>query len=424
MTGLAPLRRAALVALAALGLGTGMALAGDPEPDDMDVEGVAGQSLPDITVPDSGPMPPPQRAIPADGRYPQVVLYGARVLDLEPTYVAETRAGFEMVFRREYKEARQHFVKLDQRYPGTGISGSVDALVWQALMLENFDFRYDRQYQVANKKALDDLADALKDPRHQAWEHFQMAGLQGVEAIHMVRKGNYLPALNLAFTAMDHIQAAREASPGFTDLDIADGMYNYWRTVVSMSSKMLPDFGDQRPLGIRQMQNVQQNGIFLSDPATLALAFSWLEERDFKRALAACAHGRQKYPDNVINNLLTGQTLIYLRRYEDAHAVFAEILQDAPENNRVHYYIGLAHLRKGSLNAAQAALQRYLGSDHLEDWQLGSTWYRMGQVHYRKKNYPMAYESYSQAVKANGHRPSKRAMDRMKRARKDGRIQF
>lgn len=397
------------------------AWAGDKpaEPEDMDIEGVAGQRLPDLDAGDDfvGPMRP-------DDSDTEVVNRGAKALGLPADYVRRTRAGFSLVFERDYDGARRHFVKLDQDHPGTGISTSVDALIWQALMLENFDFRYDKEYEAANTVALNTLDAALDDPSHQGWDHFQIAGLMGVEAIHMVRHGSYLPALNQAFEAMDHIQRAREAAPDFIDLDIADGMYNYWRTVVTMSSRMLPDFGDNRALGIRQMQNVEKNGFFLSHPATLALAFTWLEERDYKKATASCRRNEARYPDNVINNLLLGQSLLYQRKYDDAIDVFRRIQKDSPENNRVYYYIGLSYLRKGHPRTAIQNLERYLASDHLEGWQRASGHYRLGQSHYRLKAYKSAEYHYKLAVKENGHQASKRAIDRMKDLRKQGRIDY
>ncbi|MFT7520326.1 MAG: tetratricopeptide (TPR) repeat protein [Kiritimatiellia bacterium] len=397
------------------------------ETEDHDIEGVAGKRLPELgDVPKATDTTWRVDSVAEQNErpYDNVVYVGARVLDLHPDYVQGTRDGFAMVFRREYKGARKHFVVLDEKFPGTGISASIDAFVWQALMLENFDFRYDRQYELSNKRAMAELKVALKDPAHQGWEHFQLAGLVGIEAIHMIRHGSYIPALNRAFEAMDHAQAARLAAPDFVDLDIADGMYNYWRTVVTMSSKMLPDFGDQRAEGIQQIKNVEAGGIFLSDPATLALAFSWLEERKFKEAATACAKNRRKYPNNVINNLLAGQAFIYQRKYDSAIAVYDHVLTVAPENNRVHYYLGLANMRKGDSRTAITHYERYLASDHLEAYQLASGHYRLGQANYRVKSYKTAEEQYKLSVKVNGFKPAKRALSRMRDLRKEGKISY
>src|SRR5690606_28993051 len=137
---------------------------------------------------------------------------------------------------------------------------------------------------------------ALAIPGNEGWEHFLMAGVAGIEAIHTMRKESYLPALQLAFEAMDHVQRSKEAAPAFVDLLLADGMYNYWRTVVTMSTPLLPDFGDHRVEGIEQMQKVEIEGVFLGPPTTLALAFTWIEERKHRNALIACLKNQRAYP--------------------------------------------------------------------------------------------------------------------------------
>lgn len=397
-------------------------MAAPPDDEEDAIESLSGKPLPEL---DTSRLP--------EGRWTQdnaqeppesAAQAGARMLGVSPDYVRRTRAGLELVFQRDYKAARQHFRKLDADEPGTGISGTVDALVWQALMLENFDFRYDRQYNVSNKAAIDGLEQALKDPAHQAWEHFQLAGLKGVEAIHMVRQGSYVSALNRAFEAMDHVQSSRAASPSYTDLGLADGMYNYWRTVVTLSSKMLPSFGDHRALGLRQLQEVEKTGIFLREPATLALAFSWIEERKFAKAAAACERNRARFPDNVINNLLLGSSYTFLRRYDEALKVYEGIIETSPDNNRVYYFMGLTKSRMGKTDEGIAHLERYLASDHLEDWQRAYAHYRLGQAYYRLKEYGRAEGAYRQAIKIDSHRPAKRSLDRMKTMRKEGRISW
>jgi len=387
------------------------------DPDDTQIETVSGRQLPSMK--DVGPA-----VVSREAADLQAVLSGSRVLGLPADYIVRVKEGFAIVFGRDYPRARAHFAKVEKDHPGTGISASVEAMIWQALMLENFDFRYDKQYEVANIAAIAVLNVALKDPKYQAWEHFQIAGLMGIEAIHMVRHGNYLPALSRAFEAMDHAQRSREVAPAFVDLDLADGMYNYWRSVVTMSSKMLPDFGDKRAEGIRQVQNVQRSGFFLGDPATLALAFSWLEEREFQKAHEACAVNRKIYPNNVINNLLTGQSLVYLRRYDEAIGVYREIIEDAPDNNRVYYHLGVAYSRKGDHRAAIQNLERYLASDHLEGWQKSTGHYRLGQSHYSLKAYKSAEYHYRIAVKVDGLKAAKSALERMELARKEGKIQY
>ena len=356
--------------------------------------------------------------------YPPQTYFGAQALQLDPDFVYAVQQGLEKIYLREYPEAREYFVKVEEKYPGTGVAAVADLLVWQALMLENFDFRFDKQYWVSSKAARRDLEAALAKPGNEGWENFLMAGVVGIEAIHTMRQTKYLAALQLAFNAMDHIEASRKASPEFVDITLADGMYNYWRSVVTMSSKVLPDFGDKRVEGIQQMKTVETGGVFLASPATLSLAFTWLEEGKLKMALDSCSKNRRKYPKNVVNNLVTGTTYIYLKNWKSAFKALNAILEEDPNNKRVRYWLGLAHLRSGDVPAAEKEFTTYLATDHLEDWQRANAQYRMGQVYTRQKKHAEAYASYKAAVQTNNHKNAKRAVERMKKRKKAGKIKF
>lgn len=353
---------------------------------------------------------------------PHKAYIGAEVLQLDPEFVNGVQYGIDLIYLRKYSEAREYFGKLETSFPGTGIRNVADVLVWQALMLENFDYRYDKQYWTASKAAKKDVEAALATPGNEGWDHLMMAALLGIESIHTMRQGGYLNALQMAFQAMDHIEKCRAAAPEFIDLKLADGLYNYWRSVITMNSKMLPDFGDHRVEGIEQMQVVEDQGVFVAPMATLSLAFTWIEEGDLKRALTATSSNRSRYPDNIVNNLVAGTVYIYLRRYADAIEVFDHVAKVDPNNQRVHYWKGLALLRQGQLDGAASEFQTYLKYEFLEPYQKSYTHYRLGQVQQRQKEYGKAAESYAAAVKVDGNKAAKSALERLEQRKKEGKI--
>ena len=221
-------------------------------------------------------------------------------------------------------------------------------------MLENFDYRYDKEYWAASKRARKALSSAMKAPGREAWEHLLMAGVVGVEAIHTMRQSQYLSALTLAFQAMDEIGKSREAAPAFIDLKLADGLYNYWRTVITMNSKMLPSFGDHREKGIAQMREVEADAVFMKPIATLSLAFAWMEEKDMRQAERACGRNRKLYPNNVVNNLVTAMVAVRRRQFDKALASLDQVHQVDPKNTYAYYWKGLALLRKATCPSLSA----------------------------------------------------------------------
>jgi tetratricopeptide (TPR) repeat protein len=358
-----------------------------------------------------------------DRPFDNVVYRGAEVLQLTPEFVQGARQGLELIYLRDYPGAMDHFGKMDQQYPGSGLGPVGRGLIYQALMLENFDYDYEPQYETNWGQAKRELTTAIEVPGNEAWEYFLMVGVVGVEAIHATRRYNYVGALNKAIEAMRYLQRCRELAPDFPDLVLADGINNYWRSVVALNTKLIPDGEDKRAEGIAQMKYVETNAIFVSAPTTLALTYTYLEERDIKRALGTASRAHQLYPDNVINNLVLARIYLYMRRFTQSEDICNQILEDSPDNERVHYYLGLIYSRTKRMDQAIAELERYLSYELIDEYR-ATTHYRLGGFHYRKKNYQLAEDHYKEAVKINKHKGAKKRLERMKRLQKEGVISY
>jgi tetratricopeptide (TPR) repeat protein len=313
---------------------------------------------------------------------------------------------------------------VEERFPHTALGPVSDVLVWQALMLENFDFKYEKQYRVSSTAAREELKVAMAIEGNEAWEYFLLAGVSGIEAIHTMRRSQYLKALQRAFEAIGHVNKVRELAPNFVDLALADGMYNYWRTVVTMNSKLLPDFGDHRAEGIAQMRQVEQGGIFLSAPTTLAMVFTWQEENNMKEALTSCVKNYRRYPDNIVNNLVMGSTYIYTRRMKLALETFDRVSATDPNNQRVKYWRGVALYRSGKYAEALKSFDDYLSGQHLEDYQVAYSYYRIATTYRRMREFAKAEDYYKRAIKVNGHKSAKSSLDSLRRLKKDGKISY
>jgi len=356
--------------------------------------------------------------------YSPIVYRGANQLNMPPEFVYDVREGLELIYKRDYQEAREYFQEVENRFPHTALGPMSDVLVWQALMLENFDFRYEKQYWVSSAATRKALTEALAVDGGEGWEYFLMAGVSGIESIHTMRRTQYLKALQLAFEAIGHVNQVREHAPNFVDLALADGMYNYWRTVVTMNSKLLPDFGDHRAEGIEQMRKVEREGIFLSAPTTLAMVFTWQEESNMKEALTSCVKNYRRYPHNIINNMVMGSTYIYTRRMKLALETFDRVTATDPNNQRVKYWRGVALQRSGKYPEALKSLEDYLSGEHLEDYQVAYSYYRLATTYRRMKEYAKSEDYYKRAIKVNGHKSAKSGLDSLKKLKKDGRIDY
>jgi len=356
-----------------------------------------------------------------EGReYEPIVYYGAEALDLTPEFVHEARQSIELMYKRDYPGAQKAFATLERKYKGYGIGAVGQVLVWQALMIENFDFQYESQYQRAYQRARQELEEALQRPGREGWENFLLAGMLGIDSIHAMRHEEYLKALNRGYEALKAVRLCKEAAPDFHDTQLGDGLFNYWATVISMSSKLIPDTGDKRQKGIEQMMLVEQQAVFLVPPATLALAFTWIEEGKYREALKSSTKLREKYPNSVINNLVLGRVQMYLRNYSEAEKIYKEVAAYEPDNMRVHYYLGRLYSRWGKRDKADASFDTYLAFDRVNDYDRAVAYYYKGNLQYRKKNWDKAEEYYKMAWRLAKLEKAKRKLERVKEKKKGG----
>ncbi|MDP6933061.1 MAG: tetratricopeptide repeat protein [Myxococcota bacterium] len=350
--------------------------------------------------------------------YPARVYRGAKVLQMEVEFVGRVWQAVEAIYLRDYKKANTDFMSIARDYKGSGVGAAGRALVWQALMMENFDFRYEDQYRLSFKQAKRELEESLLSPGNEGWEEFVMGGILGVDSIHSMRRGEYLSAFSKAVEALKRVRRSRELLPDFKDALVGDGMYNYWRTVVAMQSRLLPDLGDDRALGISQLLESEREAIFLGPAITLGLTFTWMEEGDMKRALGSALKNRQRYPDNVINNLVVGRIYLYMRKYEASEKSYLKVLSVDPANRQVHYYLTTLYLRRRAFEKAEEHVNLYLAFNDLSDSYRAAALFKKGEIYYRQKDYAGAEPLYREAWRVDRLKRAKMRLDRIKELEK------
>lgn len=372
--------------------------------------------LAEHTVGTAGAVPVAVEAPTLDTPVPVESQIAAKILGSDVAKVDATRSAIALLYARRYKEAKASFDALTTRYPTSGIGPVGVALLYQALMFENFDFRYERQYTLAAEAGRKQLALGAKEPGDEAFESFLGAGLAAVDAILALRKGEIVAALDRAIGAMTLLEKTKKAAPDFADARLGDGMYLYWRTVVTRSSSLLPDGADRRAEGIALMRDAEKNAVFLGPGATLTLAYAYIEERQLPSALDRLLAIRMSYADNVIANLTLGRVYTSLRRYPDALRVFDEVLADDRDNQRVHYFRGITLGRAGRHAEAAGAFQTYVGFADPPAALKGPAYYRLGAAWEHVGDRTRALAAYAEGERL-GNAAARKALARMKEGR-------
>jgi len=379
--------------------------------DELHENTVSGAKGPSAEAPVDVPVGPDDDK--AGRAYSPLTYKTAEVLTIDLAFAERCRGAVELIYARRYKEAKTELDKLSVEYPTTGIGPSGIAVIYQALMFENFDFRYEKQYKLTHASALRQIADGQRTPGNEAIEFLLLAGMQGLDAIHKMRRAEYLPAISLGIDAVRSLAEVKRVAPNFVDPLMGDGMYMYWRTVIARTTPLLPDGPDEREAGKALMRQVEKEGVLFSPAATLALTYAYLEERDLRNALARTMYGREKYPNNVINNMTAGRVLSQMRRYDDAVRMYRDVLATAPDNQRSHYHLGVVYSRQARSTEAETAFRTYVAFADPPAEAKGQAWYRLGLLYTRQQRTDDARAAFQQAVAVGKNEAARKALTKL-----------
>jgi len=326
---------------------------------------------------------------------------GENPLDVPRPEFRAAQEGMELIYQRRYPEALQVFEVAGIDFPDSPLGPVGRSIVYQAIMFENYDFTYDRIYLQEATEAEQRFKRVGRSRDRKAWNLFLLAVHQGVHAMYEVRHNDYLSGFNLAWEALENVKKVQRLAPDFHDVQLALGLYNYWRTALTENVDYLPKFGDHRAEGLKQMQIAKDKGLLAPAPASLCLTYSYMESKRYDEAIKEAMWARQHYPTSILNEMTIGRVFLRMKKYDDALAAFKQVQALAPENDRVLWQIGEAHYKSRKDNvAAKESFKAYIERDPLPEFK-AHAYYRVGLIERRQRHYEQAVYQLELAVKTD-----------------------
>ncbi len=307
--------------------------------------------------------------------------------------------GMDLIYQRRYSDALELFEETAIDFPDSPLGPVGRSVAWQALMYENRDFAHERAWMSEKTDAEAVFKRARRQSDRKAWNSFLEGVHLGMAALYDIRRGDNLPAFNKAWEALERMKQVERLEPEFHDVQLALGMYNYWRTALSEQIEGLPSFGDHRAEGMAQMKRARDKGLLAPAPASLVITYSLLEGGDKKGALAEAASVAQEYPNNVITLMVLGRLQRKAGRHADALNTFRQATEAAPENRVVWYDLGRALARdRSNYTEAMAAYDRFIEVAPT-DGHKADGWYRKGLLERKARRYNPAIAAFERALK-------------------------
>ena len=270
------------------------------------------------------------------------------VLAEESELITRTLSGQTQILSRDYEGADQIFQGLIRQYPEhpAGYFGVMALL--ETRMLENDDFRFEKEYLAAAEAGLK-VMDQLPGRKRvlSQWDRFILSAGYGLHGFHFARKGSWWKAYFYGSEARHFLKQLIWNDPNFYDAGLGLGLYDYYRSVYTRILRFLPFFPDKRAEGISQVEMAIEKGKYSHDLGLANLALIDLREHQWIKAESVLADLLQHYPNNIIFRIYLGSALTAEKKYAEAETQFKKILAiDSGIARAKEYLKEIARLKK------------------------------------------------------------------------------
>lgn len=264
--------------------------------------------------------------------------------------------GLELLLQRNYPEAQRFIRQILQQDPG-GLLGYFGFMAYSQIRnFENYDFRFESDYEPWAGKGRDKALKIYHDPASGSWDLLLAGGTLGISGFEKGHHEKWFQAFRDGQAATQALRLAYRKEP-VADPLLGIGLYDYWRSYYTRLLRFLPFFPDRRREGREEILQAATQGEVVGPIAMVALAFLDYHEKRYEAALRTTHALLQRYPQNTIILMLEGQTFIEMKQYQPAIDDFEKILAIDPSLTKSHLFLGLT--------LAKAGKERQEARDHL-----------------------------------------------------------
>ncbi len=196
----------------------------------------------------------------------------------------------------QYGKAFELFDRIIAERPQCPTGYFFKAAALQAKMMDFEDYRWESEFY-----ALLDTTEELcrrigrrngADP----WAEFFLGGALGFRAAYQAKRGHWWSGFKNGRRAKASLEEALRLDPQLWDAYLGLGTYHYWRSRMTRFLRWLPFISDEREKGIRELWLAAQKGHFSSAAAKEGLAWIYIEEGEYGKALSLSEELCKLYP--------------------------------------------------------------------------------------------------------------------------------
>lgn len=316
-----------------------------------------------------------------------------KIFGVDAGLISASMEAKELLFNRKYDEAWALFEKIETDYPLSPMGLAGKMAIWQLRMFENYDFRFKRQYDAAEKAYKSFALKQLRSGEVPSWDLFIYGAADGMGAYFKLRQEDWLGALSNGLHAMRMFRELKWRERDFPDNDLAFGSYKYWRSAFTSKIKILPFFGDHRAEGIEEVKRAVINGKYAKDIAEVGLVFIYDNEKNWDAALDYSDAVLAKYPQNTIVRFNKGHLLMNKKMFDPALSEYRKVYEQDNAIYRALFYQGIGFLKLKKYTESKDVFKKYLEIEKDKEWS-SVAYYWLGQIAEAEKDKALAKDYY------------------------------
>ncbi|MBN1997696.1 hypothetical protein JW935_09100 [candidate division KSB1 bacterium] len=271
-------------------------------------------------------------------------------LSLGPNPNQEPEASIELAVEHsissEYDEALTILKKLELYFPDHPAVLFFHAATVQSKMMD-WECTEQRQefYDYINKTITAGKERYHQNPQNQNALFFWGAALS-YKSYQLGREKKYLTSVQVGLKSLGLLKQLVRNDSTFYDCYLGIGSYLYWRSTITKKLTWLPFFADYRKEGIRYIEKAYTNGKWTKWAALNNLAWIYIEEKQFVKAISCANQGLEHFPQSRFFLWPLGDAQLGAQNYHSAIKTYEKILdsiQNTEYNN--HYNEILLYLK-------------------------------------------------------------------------------
>lgn len=274
--------------------------------------------------------------------------------------------GIDLSIREKYEEAIKHFTTLKNDYPSSPAGSFFLAAVWQSMMMDFETKEWEANFYDEINNAIITARRALHKNKSNANLQFFFGGALAYKSFQLARDNKYPAAIKTAIASIKELTKVNKIDSTFCDAYLGIGSYQYWRSRLTHKFSWLPFFPDRRKEGLQKIERVSECGIYSQWAALSNLAWIYIEEKNYVRAIECARAGLAQFPDSRFFLWPLGDAQFSNGNYIDASKTYQKILDSVvllSFNNHyneilLHYKLGQCYAEMGKYQQAKTECEK------------------------------------------------------------------